>query len=165
MERFKPWKELVLALRSIADAIEGKSSGSEGGGIDDTIYISIENSVIVKDLDDTKFVDSVENLINSKPSKLGDILNQDGVDIINNILDKLIEVHGSNNFRAPIISFHKNTSQGDMAPSILILKYNGDGKYYINVLNLAFVDGYTGETTDKFTLDTVMTRPTAPQEQ
>ena len=157
MERFKPWKELVLALKSIADAIEGKSSGSEGGKIDNTIYFSINDSVIVKDLDDTKFVDSIDNLYNSTPSKLGDILNKYGVDIINNILDKLIEVYNDEGFIKNVISFHKNTSEGDAAISILTLIYNGDDKYFINVRTATQPNGYDGETTDKFTVDTIMT--------
>lgn len=159
MERFKPWKELVLALRSIADAIEGKNSGSEGGEIDNTIYFSYNDSVTIKSLDDAKFVDSADNLMNSTPSKLGDILNQDGVNIINNVLDKLIEVYGGGNFQTGIISFHKNTSEGDIAGNLLGLIYRGGGKYYIHMMSITQADGYIGETTDKFTLDTLMTVP------
>lgn len=40
MERFKPWKELILALRSIANAIDNGNGDSDDKIVkDDNIYI------------------------------------------------------------------------------------------------------------------------------
>lgn len=154
MERFKPWKELVLALKSIADAIEGKSSGSGGGEIDNTLYFDFPDIIINKNLDSTKIAFDVENtnMRDLVPSKLGDILNQAGVDVINDMFDKLIEKKGIDNRTYKAKAFIKGTSYGDIFGSILEFSVSETERF----IGFDANDYYVGTTTDKFTVDTVM---------
>ena len=86
MERFKPWKELVLALKSIADAIEGKGSEQDGSKIEDNnLYNDGGDALINRNFDNSKLAFDLvdESSIPLNPNVLGDLLNQEGVDIIN----------------------------------------------------------------------------------
>lgn len=149
MERFKPWKELVLALKSIADAIEGGNDSEGSGGIDNTIYVyEGDNRVMLinRNFDNSKF-----SLDFSNPSSLGtinllgDILNQEGVDILNNIIDSLI---GENSYTYAIAAFLTTDGESSMFPIFLLTKT--DNKI---MLQGDFLGRKYFETTEKFSVN------------
>lgn len=151
MERFKPWKELVLALRSIADAIEGKGSGSDEQ-IDNKIYAAYvgERALINKNMDISKFKYNpfVPNIF--VPTKLEDVLTQEGVDIINSILD--FSKNSGDSWSYNIGVFGEEDNENILVSNILTLYKNPDSeKCYLTINDIH----YYFETTDKFALDTV----------
>ena len=149
MERFKPWKELVLALRSIADAIDGGKGSGESGEIDNTIYVydGPNRQILVnRNFDNSKF-----SLDFSNPSSLGtinllgDILNQEGIDILNNIIDFLI---GENSYTYAIATFLKAGKESAFLPMFLLTKVNNKIMLQSDLLNRKYF-----ETTDKFSVN------------
>ena len=149
MERFKPWKELVLALRSIADAIEGGNDSEGSGGIDNTIYVyngANETMLINRNFDNSKFSFEVNNPSSLETiNLLGDILNQEGVDILNNIIDILI---GKNSYTYAIAAFLTHDGEGIFAPIFLLTKTDNKIK-----LQGDFLVGKYFETTEKFSIN------------
>jgi len=149
MERFKPWKELVLALRSIADAIEGGNDSQGSGEIDNTIYRyngAKRVMLVNRNFDNSKF-----SLDFSNPSSLGtinllgDLLNQEGVDILNNIIDSLIK---EDTYTYEIGAFFKTNAGSVFFPIFLLTKENNK-----IMLEGDFLIGKHFETTDKFSVN------------
>ena len=152
MERFKPWKELVLALKSIADAIEGGNDSEGSGEIDNTIYVYDGPNIQIlvnRNFDNSKF-----SLDFSNPSSLGtinllgDILNQEGVDILNDIIDFLI---GENSYTYAIAAFLKAGEESAFLPMFLLTKQ----KNKIMLQSDLFGNKYF-ETTERFSADDVI---------
>lgn len=149
MERFKPWKELVLALRSIADAIEGGNDSEGSGEIDNTIYVyngANETMLVNRNFDNSKFSlefnnpSSLENI-----NLLGDILNQEGVDILNNIIDFLI---GENSYTYAIAAFLAHDGEGTFVPVFLLTKTDNKIMLQSDLFSRKYF-----ETTDKFSVN------------
>jgi len=149
MERFKPWKELILALRSIANAIDSGNGDSDDKIVkDDNIYIletydsDSEQKVyyaINKNLNEDKFVIDLKSITYTTGfSTLGDILNQDGVDILNGI----IKYAKANNLsEISIYAFVKETTKGNIILTVfnilndyLYFQYN-DARTIIDITN------------------------------
>lgn len=149
MERFKPWKELVLALRSIADAIEGGNDSEGSGEIDNTIYVyNGANRIILvnRNFDNSKFSLEFNNPSSLETiNLLGDILNQEGVDILNNIIDFLI---GENSYTYAIAAFLTHDGEGTFFPIFLLTKTNNKIR-----LQGEFLFGKYFETTEKFSVN------------
>lgn len=130
MERFKPWKELILALRNIANAIDSGNGDSDDKIVkDDNIYVletyDSEQQIyyaINKNLNEDKFVIDIKSITFSTGfSTLGDILNQDGVDILNAI----IKYTKTNNLSEVLIpAFVTKTTKGDIILTVFNIVNN-----------------------------------------
>ena len=153
MERFKPWKELVLALKSIADAIEGEDSKGDSGEVDNTNYIIPLNDavgLVNKNLDASKLVFNIEERKHVNPKKVGDLFTQEGVDIINSMLsNEIIKTEA-----VSVFVFVKDTSGGDLLSPVVTLGFDS----ITNKYGILFKLNYAGYTSDKFTLDTPMSK-------
>ena len=152
METFKAWKELIKAVKGISSAIEGENS--EGGSTikDDANYlvrIGSSYGLVNKNLDTTKLAFDVEEFIDIKPKKVGDLFTQEGVDIINSMLSNEIIK------RKPIevFVFFKDTSEGDLLYPIVKFEFGND-KYIIR----HEPSNTVASTSNKFTLDTPMSK-------
>ena len=152
METFKAWKELIKAVKGISSAIEGEDSKGGSGEVDNTNYfipLGSNRGFVNKNLDATKVVFSVdeESIESLKPTKVGDIFTQEGVDIINSMLSNEIIKKGS----VAAFVFIKDSSEGDLLVPVVQLRFDITNKYQI-----LFNVNYAGYTRDKFTLNTPM---------
>ena len=165
MERFKPWKELVLALRSIADAIEG---GNDSGESDDSkiednnLYkfsANQQDMLINRNFDNSKFAFDLvdESSIPLNPNILGDILNQEGIDIINAATTLLRENPNSFSTNVGVSSFINLSGQYNFAPLFTITL---DRTNLQNVI-LTFIGTFSFQSTGDFTLNSEILNPGA----
>lgn len=154
MGEFKVMKELVKALTYIGDAIEGENS-KEGSVIKDNAnYLTqIDNSyrLVNRNLDSSKLAFNINEVFPSfTPVKVGDIFTQEGVDIINSMLsNELIKTH-----EVVICVFLKDTSAGNLLTPLVTLGFNNN----VNKYAIRYNRNISGFTSDKFTLDTPMSK-------
>ena len=153
METFKAWKELIKAVKGISSAIEGEDSKGDSGEVDNTNYIiPLDGNLglVNKNLDATKLAFDLEEFIGIKPEKVGDLFTQEGVDIINSMLSN--EIIKRKNVQ--VFMFLKDSPEGDLLATIVTLGFDSN----INKYRILFNLNYGGYTSDKFTLDTPMSR-------
>lgn len=147
METFKAWKELIKAVKGISSAIEG---GNSGGEVDNTNYIDEENLLLFnKNLDNTKLAFDTS----TGPAiiqKVGDLFNQEGVDIINSMLPILVD---NKNKICKVYVFIKDSHTGNVAANFITLTYEARMDEFV-----MREGAYVGRVSDKFTLDTPMSK-------
>lgn len=163
MERFKPWKELVLALKSIADAIEGKGSEQDDSKIEDNnLYRFSTNNkdmLINRNFDNSKFAFDLvdESSIPLNPNILGDILNQEGIDIINAAATLLRENPNSFSLIVSIPSFIDVSGECSFST---LFSISLDKTNLQNVI-LTFIETFSFQSTGDFTLNSEILNPGA----
>ena len=153
METFKAWKELIKAVKGISSAIEGENPEGGSGEVDNTNYIiPLDGNLglVNKNLDASKLAFDIETILDLKPTKVGDLFTQEGVDIINSMLSN--EIIKRRNVQ--VFVFLKDSSEGDLLATIVILGFDSNINKYIILFN----SNYGGYTSDKFTLDTPMSK-------
>lgn len=147
METFKAWKELIKAVKGISSAIEGENSGGE---VDNINYIDKDNGILVnKNLDSTKLAFDIGGSM-FVPTKVGDLFNQEGVDIINSMLSILVDYPDS---ELIIYVFIKDSPVGNAVFDVIHLLYERRMDEFVMIRY-----GYTGRVSDKFTIDTPLIR-------
>jgi len=150
METFKAWKELIKAVKGISSAIEGEDSKGGSCEVDNINYINEEERILFnRNLDNTKLAFDAATGPTSM-QKVGDLFNQEGIDIINSMLPILV----NNQERYwDVYFFIKDAPTGNVAQPIVKLMYNG-----VDNLFAMKCGGYVARISDKFTLDTAMSQ-------
>ena len=153
METFKAWKELIKAVKGISSAIEGENSEGGSGEVDNTNYIILLGSnygLVNKNLDASKLAFNIKEIKDLEPEKVGDLFTQEGVDIINSMLsNEIIKA-----ISVQVFVFVKDSPIGDLLSSFVTLRFDNITNKYSILFNLH----YSGYTSDKFTLDTPMSK-------
>lgn len=125
-------------------------ANNKSGEVDNTNYINEEKRILFnRNLDNTKLAfDAATALISIQ--KVGDLFNQEGIDIINSMLPILVN---NQNRYWDVYFFIKDAPTGNVAEPMVSLMYNGVD----NLFTMKF-GSYSARVSDKFTLDTPMSR-------